>query len=316
MAIFATHNLADARRIQLLLAHGGVAAITAFIEEPQEFAEALETMASDFGFRESYMIDVFTRGNTLALQTLIKNQEKIATAMAIFATHNLADARRVQLLLARGGVAAITAFIEEPQEFAEALETLASDNGFTESSMTLLLTHGSALTVQTLIESPEKIATATITMVAHGFRQSSMCALLTYGCQLAVQAFTNSPQNIVSALALFRDSKSVNSVMIAERLLHVMTHGRVSVVTVLMENQPQLSHSISVLLHNNITDPMVVFLILERGDNSVIDLMIHYPQTLADIILSSVGTPHQMTVELLISIQVTLMGQPIHTPAQ
>ena len=212
----------------------------------------------------------------MVLQTLIKNQEKIATAMAIFATHNLADARSIQLLLTHGGVAAITAFIEDP----------------------------------------EKIVTAMATMVAHGFQRSSMCALLTYGCQLAVHTFTNNPQNIVSALALFRDSKSVNSVMTAERLLRVMTNGRVSVVTVLMESQPQLSHSISVLLHNNITDPMVVFLILETGDNSVIDLMIHYPQTLADIILSPVGTPHQMTVELLISIQVTLMGQPIHTPTQ
>jgi hypothetical protein len=222
--------------------------------------------------------------------------------MAIFDTHKLADARGIQPLLARGNT----------------------------------------LTVQTLIESPEKIATAMLTLVAHGFQESSMWALLTYGCLSAVQAFTNSPQNIVSALALFRDSKSVNSAMIAERLLHVMVRGRQSVVTVLMESQRQLSHSLSVMLQNNITDPMVVFLILETGDNSVIDLMIHYPQTLADIILSAVGTPPQIwstilasahqiwstesadtrrtksweTVGLLISIQVTLMGQPIHTPTQ
>ena len=157
---------------------------------------------------------------------------------------------------------------------------------------------------------------------------------------LAVQAFINSPQNIVSALALFRDSKSVNSVMIGERLLHVMTHERVAVVTVLMESQRQLLHSISVTLQNNITDPMVVFLILETGDNSVIDLIIHYPQKLADLILSSVDTPHQIwstifasthqiwstvsvdtqhtksweAVGLIISIKVTSLGQPIHTP--
>ena len=121
-----------------------------------------------------------------------------------------------------------------------------------------------------------------------------------------------------------------------------MTYGRVSVVTVLMESQRQLSHSISVMLQNNITDPMVVFLILETGDNSVIDLMIHYPQKLADIILSSVGTRDQIwstifasahqiwstasadtqhtkswaTVELVVSIKVTSLGQPIHTPTQ
>jgi len=324
----------DGSSMMELVRYGNAVAVHTLLKNPEKIATAMAIFAahSDNGFRESSMIVVLTYGNTLAIQTLIESPEKIATAMAIFSTHNLADAHRIQILLACGGVAVIKAFLEDPQKLAKALQTVASDNGFTESSMTVLLTHGGVAAIKVFLESPEKIAASTLTMVAHGFQQSSMCALLTYGCQVAVQAFINSPRNIVSTLELFRDSKSVNSGTIADRLLNVMTHGRVSVVTVLMESQRQLSHSIAVMLQNNITDPMVVFLILETGDDAVIHLMIHYPQKLADIILSSVGARDQIwsticasvhhitksweTVELLVSIKVTSLGQPIHAPTR
>jgi len=169
-------------------------------------------------------------------------------------------------------------------------------------------------------------------MAAHGFKESSMIALLSYGTILAVQTFLKSPEKIVSALTLFSDSKLADSATIAHRLLRIMTYERASIVTVLIEGQEQLSHSITVLSRNNITDPGVVLLILERADFSVIHLMIHHPQKLAEIILSSVGTPsHQIwstvlvsvntqdiqtwsTVDLMITIKVTSLDQQTHPP--
>jgi len=156
-------------------------------------------------------------------------------------------------------------------------------------------------------------------------------ALLIYGSAPAVQTFIHSPQTIVSTLTLFCDSQQINSATIADRLLRIMTRGRASVATLLMENQGQLSRSITVLSQNNITDPMVVFLILESGDTSVIHLMIHRPERLVEIIMSSVGTPHPIwstvlasadtkhmqngsTVELFSNIKVTSLDHPIHHP--
>jgi len=74
----------------------------------------------------------------------------------------------------------------------------------------------------------------------------------------------------------------------------------------------------------------MIILILERADDSVIRLMIHHPQKLADIILSSVDTPDTQiwstvlasvdtkdiqtftTVDLMIRIKVTPFDQVTH----
>jgi len=148
-------------------------------------------------FERGFFNLLLTYTNALAVQALLKNPDKIATAMAIFDTHNLADSRRIQLLLAHGGVAAIKAFLEDPQKLAEALQTVASDNGFTESSMIVLLTYANALAVQALLKNPDKIATAMTIFDTHNLADSRRIPhLLAQGGVAASRLFSRTRKNL------------------------------------------------------------------------------------------------------------------------
>ena len=185
--------------------------------------------------------------------------------------------------------------------------------------------------MRAFLEAPQQLSTALHSMAStHGFVESSMIALLTHGSIKAVQTLIKNPEKIVAALALFTESQLADSATIAQKLLRIMTWERPSIVNILIEAQEQLSHSITVLSQNNLTDPGMIILILERADDSVIRLMIHHPQKLVDIILSSVDTPDTQiwstvlasadtkdiqtctTVDLMIRIKVTSFDQQTH----
>jgi len=80
--------LADSGMIRILFTHGGRSVIQAFLQAPQELATALQTMASVHGFEESSRIMFLTYTKTLAVQTLLKTPEKIASVIEVFVKLN------------------------------------------------------------------------------------------------------------------------------------------------------------------------------------------------------------------------------------
>ena len=82
---------------------------------------ALHAVASANGFEESSMIVLLSYGNSLAVQALLTSPEKIATGIAIFGTHNLADSGMIRVFLTHGGNVAMRTFLETPQQLATAL---------------------------------------------------------------------------------------------------------------------------------------------------------------------------------------------------
>jgi len=146
----------------------------------------------------------------------------------------------------------------------------------------------------------------------HGFQESSMIALLCHGNTLAVQALLTSPEKIAAALAIFSENELADSAIIAQKLLRILTDGRVSIVNILLESPEKLSNSIRVAIN----DPGVILMIMEKAGDSVIRVLIQDPQKLVEIILSSVGTQDIQTwsiVDLMIAIQVTPLDQQTHS---
>jgi len=94
-------------------------AIQALLSAPQNFGETMKTTESAHG-DESSMIALLRCRNTLAVQALLTSPDKMATAIAIFGTHNLADAGTIRVLLTHGGRYAMRAFLENPQQFVTA----------------------------------------------------------------------------------------------------------------------------------------------------------------------------------------------------
>ena len=143
----------------------------------------------------------------------------------------------------------------------------------------------------------------------HGFQESSMIALLCHGNTLAVQALLTSPEKIAAELAIFSENELAE---VVQKLLRILTDGRVSIVNILLESPEKLSNSIRVAIN----DPGVILMIMEKAGDSVIRVLIQDPQKLVEIILSSVGTQDIQTwsiVDLMIAIQVTPLDQQTHS---
>ena len=143
-----------------------------------------------------------------------------------------------------------------------------------------------------------------------------MIALLTYANRRVVEALLKTPEKITVALVVFSELDLADSSTISKKLFCILVHGRTLIVEMLLESPEKLSNSIRVFSQNNITDPGVILMIMERADDSVIQVLMQDTQKLAEVVLSAVGTrgiQSCSTVLLMNEIQVTTLDQQTHT---
>jgi len=251
-------------------------AIQTLLSAPRQFGAAISTAEGD----GSSMMELMRYGNAVAVQTLLKNPEKIATAMAIFAAHSANGFRESSMIvvLTHGNTLAIQTLIESPEKIATAMAIFATHKLSDARRIQLLLAHGGVTAITAFIEEPQEFAEALETLASDfGFRESSMIVIFTHGNTLALQTLIKNPDKIATAMAIF----ATHNLADTRSIQLLLAHGGVAAITAFIEEPQQFAEALKTLASNLgfIQSSMIV--IFTNGNTLALKTFIKNPEKIA-----------------------------------